>query len=110
MERVAHERFLVVLQVSCVQFYLIYPLVLGSLLDAMSVDCAIVASDTAPVRETIIDRENVVRSIFNPLVLAGKVDQLLNDLQMREIFSRTARETIVENYDLRTHFLPQAIA
>ena len=50
------------------------------------------------------------RSIFNPLVLAGKVDQLLNDPQMREIFSRTARETIVENYDLRTHFLPQAMA
>ena len=43
-------------------------------------------------------------------MLAGKVDQLLNDPQMREIFSRTARETIVENYDLRTHFLPQAMA
>lgn len=44
------------LQISRVHVYLTYPFVLSwSLIEAMSSGCAILASDTAPVREAIID-------------------------------------------------------
>ena len=46
--RVPYERFLALMQVSRVHVYLTYPFVLSwSLLEAMSAECAIVASDTA---------------------------------------------------------------
>ena len=52
--RVPYEVFLSVLQVSRVHVYLTYPFVLSwSLIEAMSAECAIVASDTAPVKEVI---------------------------------------------------------
>ena len=52
--RVPYEVFLSVLQVSRVHVYLTYPFVLSwSLIEAMSAECAIVASDTAPMKEVI---------------------------------------------------------
>ena len=52
--RVPYEMFLSVLQVSRVHVYLTYPFVLSwSLIEAMSAECAIIASDTAPVKEVI---------------------------------------------------------
>ena len=112
MGRVPYESFLAMLQVSRVHVYLTYPFVLSwSLLEAMSAECAIVASDTAPVKEAIIDGKNgVLVDFFDPLALAAKVDHLLNDPQRRERLGRTARETIVKNYDLRSHCLPQTMA
>ena len=112
MGRVPYESFLAMLQVSRVHVYLTYPFVLSwSLLEAMSAECAIVASDTAPVKEAIIDGENgVLVDFFDPLALAVKVDHLLNDPQMRERLGRTARETILKNYDLRSHCSPQTMA
>jgi len=78
---VPYESFLAMLQVSRVHVYLTYPFVLSwSLLEAMSAECARVASDTAPVKETITDGENELRvDFFDPLALADRVDQLLND-------------------------------
>ena len=100
------------LQVSRVHVYLTYPFVLSwSLLEAMSAECAIVASDTASVNEAIIDGENgVLVDFFDPLALADKVDHLFNYPQMRERLGRNAREIILKNYDLRSHCLPQTLA
>ncbi|HGG05060.1 MAG TPA: glycosyltransferase, partial [Aliiroseovarius sp.] len=54
--RVSYDRYLAALQVARVHVYLTYPFVLSwSLLEAMSAGAAIVASDTAPVREVMCD-------------------------------------------------------
>ena len=56
--RVPYGRFLNMMQVSRVRIYLTYPFVLSwSLLEAMSAGAAIVASDTAPVKEAMVDGE-----------------------------------------------------
>jgi len=57
--RVPRAQFVRVLQVSAAHVYLTYPFVLSwSLLEAMACGCAIVASNTAPVREVLTDRVN----------------------------------------------------
>ena len=66
MGRVPYESFLAMLHVSRVHVYLTYPFVLSwSLLEAMSAECAIVASDTAPVKEATIEGENGVLVDFS---------------------------------------------
>ena len=68
MGRVPREQYLRVLQVSDAHVYLTYPFVLSwSLLEAMACATPIVASDTAPVREVMRDRENGrLVDFFNP--------------------------------------------
>ena len=57
--RIAYDDFTRLLQVSRVHVYLTYPFVLSwSLLEAMSCGAAIVASDTAPVREVLSHDDN----------------------------------------------------
>ena len=52
--RVPYEMFLSVLQVSSAHAYLTYPFIPSwSLIEAMSAECAIMASDMVPVKEVI---------------------------------------------------------
>ena len=52
---VPYQYFIPLLKLSTVHVYLTYPFVLSrSLLEAMSAGCAIVASDTQPLREAIV--------------------------------------------------------
>jgi hypothetical protein len=109
--KVPYADYLRVLQVSTVHVYLTYPFVLSwSLLEAMSAGCAIVASDTAPVREAI--RHGETRQLvdfFDPAALAHQVIALCEDPAERARLGAQAREFAVENYDLETRCLPQQI-
>lgn len=109
--KVPYADFLRVLQVSTVHVYLTYPFVLSwSLLEAMSAGCAIVASDTAPVREAIRHGETgQLVDFFNPSALAQQVIALCDDPAERTRLSAQARAFAAEHYDLETRCLPGQI-
>jgi glycosyltransferase involved in cell wall biosynthesis len=106
--KVPYPVFVSLLQVSRVHVYLTYPFVLSwSMLEAMSAQCLVVGSRTAPVEEVIRDGENgVLADIFKPNEIAEWVIDVLANSAAYETMRKNARRTIVENYDLRTICLP----
>lgn len=109
--RVAYDRFLALLQVSRVHVYLTYPFVLSwSLLEAMSAQCAIVASDTSPVKEVLTHGENGrLVNFFDGAALVEQVNDLLEDEEARRNLGEAAREFVRKNYDLRSVCLPRQL-
>ena len=109
---VPYQHFIPLLQVSTVHVYLTYPFVLSwSLLEAMSAGCAIVASDTQPLREAIThDETGRLVSFFDAAALADEVCGLLDDPAARARLGAAARLFAQENYDLKTVCLPKQLA
>jgi glycosyltransferase involved in cell wall biosynthesis len=110
--QVPYDRFLSLLKVSTVHVYLTYPFVLSwSLLEAMSSGCAIVASDTAPVREVITSgADGQLVDFFDAPGLAQAVAALAADRPRQERLGAAARRRIVRDYDLASVALPRQIA
>ncbi|MFP7570963.1 glycosyltransferase [Marivita sp. S2033] len=110
--RVPYPTFLSLLQVSTVHIYLTYPFVLSwSLLEAMSAECAIVASDTAPVREAISDGTNgVMVDFFDQAGLVDETCALLDAPERRRALGRNARRFVRDRYDLNRICLPRQLA
>jgi glycosyltransferase involved in cell wall biosynthesis len=110
--KLPYREYLSVLSVSTVHIYLTYPFVLSwSLMEAMSMGCAIVASDTTPVSEVIThDEQGLLTDFFSPAALAAAVQQLLSDEALRTRLGSNARKKIVEEYDLKTRSLPRLMA
>ena len=110
--KVPYDKFVALLQLSTVHIYLTYPFVLSwSLLEAMSIGAAIVASDTAPVREVIAHgKTGRLVDFFDAGALAKEVIDLLGNLAARKKLGTAARKYAVENYDLQSICLPQQLA
>ena len=72
-----------------------------SLLEAMACGCAVVGSDTAPVREVIRHGSNgLLVDFFSPADLASAVAELLRDRERAKAFGVEARRTVLRSYDL----------
>ena len=97
---------------SRVHIYLTYPYVLSwSLLEAMSAACTIVASNTPPLKEAIIDGQTGrLVDFFDGVALANMVNELLNDTDQAEYLSKNARVFAQQHYDLQTVCLPRQLA
>lgn len=110
--KLPYPQFVGLLQLSRVHVYLTYPFVLSwSLLEAMSVGGAIVASDTAPVREVIRhDETGRLVDFFDGAALVDQVDRLLDDAPARERLGRNARAQVQAEYDLHSVCLPGQVA
>ena len=109
--KIPYSQFITLLQLSTVHLYLTYPFVLSwSLLEAMSTGCAIVASDTAPVREAVRhgDTGRLV-DFFDVGGLVEEVCRLLDDPQERASLGLSARRFAQETYDLAGVCLPRQI-
>lgn len=109
---IGYQHFIPLLQLSTVHVYLTYPFVLSwSLLEAMSVGCSIVASDTQPLREAIEhDVTGRLVDFFNVDALAGEVCGLLDDASSRWRLGQAAREFACAHYDLQTVCLPRQLS
>ena len=99
-----YEQFVPLLQLSACHVYLTYPFVMSwSLLEAMACGCAVVGSNTAPVREVIRHGHNgLLVDFFSPADLAAAVAELLQDLERAVAFGQAARRTVEATYDLDT--------
>lgn len=108
---VPYQQFVPLLQLSTVHVYLTYPFVLSwSLLEAMSVGCAIVASRTQPLREAIQDNETGrLVDFFDPQALAQQVHELLEQPAERHRLGANARRFAQAHYDLQTVCLPRQL-
>ena len=109
--KVPYNRFLNLLQLCTVHVYLTYPFVLSwSLLEAMSAGCAIVASNTEPLREAIVhDETGRLVDFFD---IAGFIDEICNLLdhpEERDRLGANARKFAQEHYDLNKVCLPRQI-
>ena len=109
--KIAYPNFIKLLQISTVHVYLTYPFVLSwSLLEAMSLGCAIVASNTEPVQEAIIHNETGrLVDFFDKEDLIAQVVDLLRNPTERERLGKAAREHVIKHYDLQTVCLPKQL-
>lgn len=108
---IPYQNFISVLQLSTVHVYLSYPFVLSwSLLEAMSVGCAIVASDTQPLREAIRhDETGRLVDFFDVAALTDTVCALLDEPATRARLGGNARAFARAHYDLKTVCLPRQL-
>lgn len=106
--RIPYSRFVDVLRISTVHVYLTYPFVLSwSLLEAMSVGCLVVGSNTAPVREVVREGENgLLVDFFDVSGLARTVVGALGERGSFAALREEARRSIVQRYDLQSVCLP----
>ena len=110
--RISYDCFISLLQLSQVHVYLTYPFVLSwSLLEAMSAGCCIVASDTAPLHEAIVDNKTGrLVNFFDTAAISNAVCGLLDQPEQRAEFGQQARAFAQANYDLKTVCLPRQLA
>ena len=108
---IPYNQFITMLQLSTLHVYLTYPFVLSwSLLEAMGVGCAIVASDTQPLHEAIQhDQTGRLVNFFDVSKLTNEVCALLDDPKSRARLGKNAREFAQANYDLKTVCLPRQL-
>jgi glycosyltransferase involved in cell wall biosynthesis len=108
---ITYDKFIPLLQISRVHVYLTYPFVLSwSLLEAMSVGCAIIASDTKPLHEAIThDKTGRLVDFFNIEGICNEVCSLLDDERTRNRLGESAREFAKNNYDLKSICLPKQV-
>lgn len=96
------------LQISSVHVYSTVPFILSwSILEAMAMECCIVASNTQPVLEVMKDNYNgLLFDFYNIDQLVEKVEYALDNQDKMKSIKTNARKTVVENYDLQK-LLPQ---
>jgi glycosyltransferase involved in cell wall biosynthesis len=107
-----YSTFKALLALSRVHVYLTVPFVLSwSLLEAMATGCAIVGSDTPPVRELITSGvQGKLVSFHDVDQLIAAVADLCQDAEYRAALGHNARERIVREYDLHSVCLPRQLA
>jgi glycosyltransferase involved in cell wall biosynthesis len=109
--KLPYDHFISILQLSTVHLYLTYPFVLSwSLLEAMSLGCTIVASDTKPLHEVIQPNETGrLVDFFDREAIVREVCLLLDQPNDRLRLGLNARNFVRQNYDLKTVCLPKQL-
>ena len=100
--KIPYTTYINLLQISSAHVYLTYPFVLSwSMLEAMSITCPIVASNTQPVSEVIVDRENgLLVDFFDQDHLVDSICELITDRKLASDLGNNARKLIIDKYEL----------
>ena len=98
-----YDQMISVLQISAAHIYLTYPFVLSwSSMESMACGCAVVGSDTPPVREVITHGENgFLVDFFSPTAVANQVFEILDHPTRMQHIRDAARASIINKYDLK---------
>jgi glycosyltransferase involved in cell wall biosynthesis len=109
---VSHAMFINILQISSAHIYLTYPFVLSwSFMEAMAAECLVIGSSTAPVMEVLKHGDNgLLVDFFDCDAIADAVDAVFNHPDRMQRLCRRARQTILDDYDLRTVTLPRYLS
>lgn len=109
--RLGYQDYLQALQISSAHVYLTYPFVASwSLLEAMSAECLVIGSDTAPVREMINAENGVLVPFFDIDRLARKVVDALAHPRRYQGLRKQARQTVLERYDMARICMPKMLS
>ena len=110
--RIPYPDLLNLLRVGRAHAYLSYPFVLSwSMLEAMSLGCLVVGSDTPPVAEAIEDGvTGHLVDFFDVAAWAEKLTEVLADPKAQRPIRTAARQHIIDRYDLKTVCLPKLMA
>lgn len=102
--KVSYADYRQILQISSAHIYLTYPFIVSwSLLEAMAIQCPIIASKTGPVTEYIQHNKNgLLVDFFNPQQLNQAIDQLLSDAALGKRLGVYARQTIQTQCNLKS--------
>ena len=100
--RVTYETYVKILQRSDAHVYLTYPFVASwSLREAMATGCALVVSNTAPVREFVTHRKTgLLVPFLQPDAIADGVLTMLEDAALAAKLRRGARAWAEKNLDM----------
>lgn len=102
-----YQDYLSALQISSAHVYFTYPFVLSwSMLEAMSVGCLVIGSDTAPVREVINNENGILVPFFDVQQLSDRIVHALARRTQFHNVRQAARQTILDQYDLARTCLP----
>ncbi|MEX0284848.1 MAG: glycosyltransferase family 4 protein [Paracoccaceae bacterium] len=109
--QVPYSKFCDVIRLSRCHIYLTMPFVLSwSLLEAMSMEATIVASDVLPVREAIEHgKTGMLVDFFDHEALAAQVSDVLAKPDDYAHLGPAARASVVERYDFLTRCLPEHV-
>jgi glycosyltransferase involved in cell wall biosynthesis len=109
--RVPYQTYLSALQVSSAHIYLTYPFVLSwSLLEAMSMGCVVIGSDTPPVREVIDATRGILVPFFDVEQWSDRVVDALEVPEQLKSVRREARQFVIENFDAEKICVPKMIS
>ena len=73
----------------------------------MSVGCAVVASDTPPVREAVDGKNGLLSPFFDVSGLADRVIDVLADPRRYRPMRKKARQLVIERYDADSICIPR---
>ena len=109
--RLPYRDYLRALQISSAHVYLTYPFVTSwSLIEALSVGCVVIGSDTPPVREIIDGDNGILVPFFDTDQIADRVIEALARPRRFHAVRTQARRTVLDRYDLARICVPQMVA